>query len=92
MCVACREMRPKREMVRVVRTPAGAVILDPTGKANGRGAYVDPTPACVEEARRGKRLDAALEVAVPAEIYDELSRVQPRREKREPVRVRLRED
>lgn len=68
MCVACRQMRPKRAMVRIVRTPAGEVRVDPTGKAAGRGAYVDLTAACVEEALRHRRLDHALEVPVPESV------------------------
>ncbi len=72
MCVACRETRPKREMVRVVRTPAGEVRVDPTGKAAGRGAYVDPREGCVELALRERRLQQALEVELPAHIGEEL--------------------
>jgi hypothetical protein len=72
MCVACREMRPKREMARVVRTPGGEVRLDPTGKAAGRGAYVDPREVCLDVAERQRRLQQALEVEIPAAVWDEL--------------------
>lgn len=72
MCVGCREMRPKREMIRVVRTPAGEVRLDPTGKAAGRGAYVDPRPVCVEVALRERRLAQALETSIPDTVAAEL--------------------
>lgn len=72
MCVGCREMRAKREMVRVVRTPAGEIRVDPTGKAAGRGAYVDPREACVTAAIRDRRLAQALEAEIPAEIADVL--------------------
>ncbi|MDQ7857349.1 MAG: YlxR family protein [Armatimonadota bacterium] len=59
-CVACRQMRPKRELVRVVRTPAGEVRVDPTGKVSGRGAYVCPAADCAEVALRAGRLEHAL--------------------------------
>jgi hypothetical protein len=65
-------MRPKRELVRVVRTPAREVRVDPTGKAAGRGAYVCPTEACAEAAVREGRLSHALEVSVPETMLDEL--------------------
>jgi hypothetical protein len=65
-------MRPKRELVRVVRTPAREVRVDPTGKAAGRGAYVCPTDACAEAAVRDGRLSHALEVPVPEAVLDEL--------------------
>lgn len=66
-CVACRSTEAKRGLVRVVRTPEGRVLLDPTGKANGRGAYVHETRACWDEALRKDRLGRALKVAVPAD-------------------------
>ncbi len=72
MCVGCREMRSKREMVRVVRTPSGEVRTDPTGKAAGRGAYVDLREACVTVAIRDRRLAQALEADVPPEIGEAL--------------------
>jgi predicted RNA-binding protein YlxR (DUF448 family) len=58
-------MRPKRELVRVVRTPAGEVRVDSTGKLAGRGAYVCPADGCVETALRERRLEHALEVPIP---------------------------
>ena len=67
-CVACRRTRPKREMVRVVRTPAGEVMVDPTGKLSGRGAYVCPELDCVNVGVREQRLQHALEVQIPEEI------------------------
>jgi predicted RNA-binding protein YlxR (DUF448 family) len=63
-CVACRQMRPKRELIRVVRTPGGELRVDATGKVSGRGAYVCPAPACVETALRERRVEHALDVAV----------------------------
>jgi predicted RNA-binding protein YlxR (DUF448 family) len=72
MCVACRQMKAKREMVRVVRTPSGDVRVDPTGKAAGRGAYVDLAAECVETALRERRLEHALEAPVPPAVGEEL--------------------
>ncbi len=71
-CVACRQVRPKREMVRVVRTPAGEVRVDSTGKVSGRGAYVCPDAACADTAVREHRLQHALEVAIPEAIVEDL--------------------
>ncbi|MGQ0549874.1 MAG: RNase P modulator RnpM [Armatimonadota bacterium] len=71
-CVACRQMRPKREMVRVVRTPAGDVRVDLTGKASGRGAYVCPSEGCAAAAVRDRRLEHALAVPIPEVLADEL--------------------
>lgn len=71
-CVACGQMRPKRELVRVVRTPAGDVKVDPTGKLSGRGAYVCPTPACAGAALREHRLEHALETPISAALGEEL--------------------
>jgi len=71
-CVACRRARPKREMVRVVRTPAGEVKVDPTGKLSGRGAYVCPELDCVDVGVREQRLQHALEVQIPEEVAQAL--------------------
>ncbi len=71
-CLGCREMKPKRELVRVVRSPEGTVSLDPKGKANGRGAYLCPNMDCLKKAIRSKTLARALEAEIPQEIYDAL--------------------
>ncbi len=73
-CVGCGEMKPKKELVRVVRTPEGEISADPTGKKNGRGAYFCTDPACVLKAQKGKRLERAFECAVPPEVYESLSK------------------
>ncbi len=75
MCVACHQMRPKRELVRVVRTPTGDVKVDPTGKLSGRGAYVCPDSQCVEVGLRDQRLQHALEVPISGTLADELRHV-----------------
>ena len=71
-CVACGEMRAKRELVRVVRTPGGEIRVDPTGKLSGRGAYVCPEAACVDRALREERLARTLERAIPEEVAEGL--------------------
>lgn len=71
-CVLCNERFPKSELLRIVRTPDGEVCLDATGKKSGRGAYVCKSKKCLTSAKKSKRLDRALETAVPDEIYDEL--------------------
>lgn len=74
MCVACRQMRPKRELVRLVRTPSGEVKVDPTGKLSGRGAYVCPDPKCVDAGLREQGIQHALEVPISGILADELRR------------------
>lgn len=69
-CVGCREMRDKKALLRVVRSPEGAVSLDFTGKKPGRGAYVCPDPACLKKARKTRALERAFETAIPPEVYD----------------------
>ncbi|MGI6604189.1 MAG: RNase P modulator RnpM [bacterium] len=72
MCVGCQEMRPKRELLRVVRTPEKKVEVDRTGKRSGRGAYICPRRECLVKAIQGKRLQKALETDLPPEIMQEL--------------------
>lgn len=72
MCVSCREMQPKKELVRIVRTPEGAVILDTTGRANGRGAYLCKKSTCLEKAIKSRALERALETKIENETYDTL--------------------
>ena len=66
-CVGCREMKEKRQLIRVVRSPEGEVSLDFKGKKPGRGAYVCPDPACLEEARKSRGLGRGLWGGLPAE-------------------------
>lgn len=75
ICVACHRMRPKRELIRVVRTPVGEVKVDRTGKVSGRGAYVCPEAECVETGLHGGRLQHALEVPIPGDVGAELRQV-----------------
>ncbi|MDR1132233.1 MAG: YlxR family protein [Oscillospiraceae bacterium] len=71
-CTGCREMKPKRELVRVVRSPENMVALDFRGKAQGRGAYVCKKQDCLKKAIKSKALERALEVPMPGEIYAQL--------------------
>ena len=71
-CMGCRERKEKRELIRVVRSPEGAVNLDFRGKAPGRGAYICPDMACLKKAIRSKALERSLETAIPDEIYARL--------------------
>jgi predicted RNA-binding protein YlxR (DUF448 family) len=72
-CLGCREMKPKRELIRVVRSPEGTISLDFRGKANGRGAYVCPDVGCLKKAIRARALERALDTTIPEEIYAQLT-------------------
>ena len=73
MCVGCREMRPKKELVRVVRSAEGQVSLDPIGKAPGRGAYLCPNTACLEHARKTRALERAFGQKVEDSVFSQLA-------------------
>lgn len=71
-CVGCGEHFPKNTLIRVLRQPDGGIILDLTGKASGRGAYLCKNVACLKKARKSGRIAASLECAIPEEVYDRL--------------------
>lgn len=73
-CIGCGEMKSKKEMIRIIKTTQDAIILDRTGKQNGRGAYICPNPNCFETAKRTKGLERALKTAIPNEVYEQLSK------------------
>ena len=73
-CMGCRERKAKRELIRVVRSPEGAVSLDFSGKAPGRGAYLCPNPECLKKAIRSKALDRSLDIQIPEEVYERLNK------------------
>ena len=73
-CMGCRERKAKKELIRVVRTPEGAVCLDFSGKLNGRGSYLCPDLECLKKARKAKSLERSLEVPIPKEVYDRLEK------------------
>ncbi len=72
MCAGCSEHKPKKELVRVVRTPEGEILLDLTGKKSGRGAYVCPNETCLKKARKARRIERALDCAIPDEVYERM--------------------
>ena len=72
-CLGCREMKPKRELIRVVRSPEGEIRLDFKGKANGRGAYLCPDPECLKKAVKARALERAFSTQIPPEVYEALS-------------------
>ena len=72
MCTGCREMKPKKELVRVVKTADGEIKFDATGKLNGRGAYICKDSECLKKARKTNALSRAFETAVSNEIYSQL--------------------
>ena len=71
-CLGCREMKPKKELIRVVRSPEGNISLDFKGKASGRGAYVCPNSQCLKKAIKAKALERAFSLQIPQEIYQAL--------------------
>ena len=71
-CVGCGEHFPKAELVRVLRTPEGEVVLDLVGKKSGRGAYICKNATCFKKARKSKRLDTSLECTIPETVYDRM--------------------
>lgn len=71
-CVGCREMKPKKELVRVVKSPEGVISMDLRGKAPGRGAYVCRNVECLRRAIKSKALERGFETAIPQEVYDRL--------------------
>ena len=72
-CLGCREMKPKRELIRVVRSPEGSIGIDTKGKASGRGAYVCHDLQCLKRAIKAKAISRAFEIEIPQEIYDRLT-------------------
>ena len=73
-CLGCNEHKPKIELLRVLRTPEGEILLDFTGKKSGRGAYICKNPACLQKARKSRRIDRNLDCQVPDEVYDRMER------------------
>lgn len=72
MCIACHEMKPKKEMLRVVKPKEGDAFIDFSGKAAGRGAYICDDPACIKKLRKGRLLNRAFSSEIPAEVYDKI--------------------
>ena len=72
-CLGCREMKPKRELIRAVKSPEGIISLDFKGKAPGRGAYVCHSAECLKKAIKSRALERAFETSIPEEVYAQLN-------------------
>lgn len=73
-CVGCAEMKSKKEMLRVLKTTEDEIIIDTTGKKNGRGAYLCNSKECFQKARKNKGLERSFKMAIPAQVYDNLEK------------------
>ncbi|MCC8060106.1 MAG: YlxR family protein [Clostridiales bacterium] len=73
-CVGCGEMKNKKEMLRILKTPEGEFTVDATGRKNGRGAYLCPSMECFRKAVRTKGLDRSFKMAIPKEVYEALEK------------------
>lgn len=73
-CVGCGEMKSKKEMMRVLKTPENEIVLDLTGKKNGRGAYLCISSECLAKARKNKGLERSFKMSIPNEVYDSLEK------------------
>lgn len=71
-CIGCQEMKTKKEMIRVIRTPEDSVCIDATGRKNGRGAYICPKSECLARAIKSKGLERSLKMQIPKEVYVQL--------------------
>ncbi len=77
-CVGCGEMKNKREMIRILKTESEGIVLDATGRKNGRGAYVCPDGDCLKKAIKSRGLDRSFKMAVPREVYETLEKEMER--------------
>jgi hypothetical protein len=77
LCLGCRQMKPKRELIRIVRDKEGNVFIDRTGKRSGRGAYICADNTCLEKARKNNRLEKSLEVKIKDDIFEQLAEELP---------------
>ena len=73
-CIGCGQMKEKKSLLRVLKTPEGQILIDATGRKNGRGAYLCKSPACLEKAVKSKGLDRAFQMAVAPEVYEQLKK------------------
>ena len=73
-CIGCGEMKSKKEMIRVIKTAEGEILLDATGRKNGRGAYLCPSMECFKKAVKGRGLERSFKMAIPREVYDTLEK------------------
>ncbi len=70
MCLGCGEMKPKKELVRIVRSPEGDITIDLTGKKSGRGAYICKNAECLEKARKARKLEKSFSCQIEQSVYD----------------------
>ncbi len=73
-CIGCGEMKGKKEMIRVIKTAEGEILLDATGRKNGRGAYLCPSEECLKKAIKNKGLERSFKMAIPKEVYESLEK------------------
>ncbi len=73
-CIGCGEMKSKKEMIRVIKTAENEILLDATGRKNGRGAYLCPSMECMQKAIKTKGLERSFKMAIPAEVYETLEK------------------
>ena len=73
-CIGCQEMKSKKEMIRVIKTAEDEIMLDATGRKNGRGAYMCPSMECLKKAVKGKGLERSFKMAIPKEVYETLEK------------------
>ena len=73
-CIGCGEMKGKKEMMRILKTPENEIVLDITGKKNGRGAYLCKEKECLVKARRSKGLERSFKMSIPNEVYENLEK------------------
>ena len=73
-CIGCGEMKSKKEMIRVIKTAEGEILLDATGRKNGRGAYLCPSMECFKKAVKGRGLERSFKMAIPKEVYETLEK------------------
>ena len=73
-CIGCGEMKSKKEMIRVIKTAEGEILLDATGRKNGRGAYLCPSMECFKKAVKGRGLERSFKMAIPREVYETMEK------------------
>lgn len=73
-CVGCQVSKNKNELIRIIKTPEGEVVVDATGKKNGRGAYICPSSGCLAKARKTKALSRSLGIEIPEDVFADLER------------------
>jgi len=73
-CIGCNEMKSKKDMIRVVKTPEGEFVLDATGRKNGRGAYVCPSGDCLKKAIKSRGLERSFKMTIPLSVYETLEK------------------